>query len=268
MDKIDDSRFQLLPNKKKHVSFSELRQWCECSWRHKVQFIDGIDLSTPGTALDFGTSIHAAHEQFINTRVMSPEISTQSIDKLWLEHSHGPAIKGQFINESNAILAEVPSFYDVTFPGWESTSAEHFLYEPVGNGDHAFKGYIDAIITAPGPRNKKLTWIIDVKTTSWGWDREKKENELTRMQIVLYKKFWSLKTGTDPKDVRCAFLLLKRAAKTNNRCELFTISAGDKTMDRAMKRVTSMLNGMKKGIAIKNRYSCIYCPYKDTKWCT
>ena len=88
-----------------------------------------------------------------------------------------------------------------------------------------------------------------------------------RAQLVLYKNFWSHKTNTDPKDVRCGFVLLKRAAKPGAHCELVTASVGETTTERNLTVINDMLASVKRGMAIKNRNSCTYCPYKDTPHC-
>jgi len=141
------------------------------------------------------------------------------------------------------------------------------LYEPIHEQPHAFKGFIDCIIQAPGTRGKKLIWILDFKTTSWGWKTEKKSDPKVCAQLVLYKNFWTTKTKTNPKDVRCAFVLLKRSAKPGQHCELVSTSVGDVTTGRSLKVINNMLVSVKKGMAIKNRANCTYCDYYQTEHC-
>lgn len=270
----DDPKPQFvdLPTGKPHVSFSEIRDWKECSFRHKLKFVFKIDLGRPGPLMDFGTAVHASCEGFLKTRVMDTSRATNMIREVWAKNAElkgfEPAGLDGFIKEAEAILADVPAWMEENFPNWEYIDAEHFLYEPIEGHPHAFKGFIDGVIRCDGPRGKKLIWLIDWKTTSWGWTMDKKSDDMVRAQLVLYKNFWSTKTGTDPKDVRCGFVLLKRSAKPGHHCELVTASVGDVTTGRSLKVVTNMISSVKKGIAIKNRGSCTYCDYKDTPHCT
>ena len=72
-----------------------------------------------------------------------------------------------------------------------------------------FKGYIDLVIkTTDGKYH-----VIDWKTCSWGWDREKKNSKLITYQLTLYKKFFCQKHNIDPSLVETHFALLKRTAK-------------------------------------------------------
>jgi hypothetical protein len=274
MNKIDP-KYELLPTGKPHVSFSEIREWRECSYRHKLKFIDKIGDDKPGVNLDFGTSIHAACENFLKTRKMDRKIFLSTLKELWEKHSQicpeefTTDAFVMFAKQGMSILSDVPQWLDKQFPGWEYIDAEHPLYEPISvDQPHAFKGFIDVVIKANGPRGKSLFWLLDWKTTSWGWSSDKKNDELTRSQLVLYKNFWSTKTKIDPKNVRCGFVLLKRTAKPNNHCELVTASVGGITTDRSLKVINNMLSSIKKGIALKNRDSCQYCAYRNTTHCT
>lgn len=265
---------ELLPTGKPHVSFSEMRDWQDCSYRHKLKFIDKVGEDLPGVHLDFGTSVHAACENFLKTRVMDRKVFLNSLKELWEKHQ--PLDPKNFTTKSftdfgkqgMSILADVPKWFDETFPGWELVDAEHALYEPLEGFPHAFKGFIDVVIKAPNPKGKPLVWLLDWKTCSWGWSMEKKSDPLVRSQLVLYKNFWSTKTNYNTKDVRCGFILLKRTAKPGAHCELVTTSVGDVTTGRSLKVINNMVTSVKRGIAVKNRANCTWCMYYNTPHCT
>jgi hypothetical protein len=210
-----------LPTGKPHVSFSEIKTWKECSYRHKLQFIDKLTLDKPGIHMDFGTAIHAACEVFLKTRIMDKKVFLRKLHELWTLHQlvspteYTVDLFKQFAEEGSVILDEIPVWFDATFPNWECIDAEHALYEQIDSHPHAFKGFIDCIISVVDKKNKKITWVLDFKTTSRGWFREKRTDELVKTQLTLYKNFWSKKTGTDPKNVRCGFILLKRSKRKN-----------------------------------------------------
>jgi len=271
-DLVEKPKYENLPTGKPHVSFSEMGDWNSCSYRHKLKYVAKIDLGKPGPLMDFGTAVHASCEDFLRTRVMKPEIAEAMIRKVWEKNKEiqgfEPSSVERYIKEAQEILADVPAWVDETFPEWEFVDAEHYLYEQIGDKPHAFKGFIDGIIKCKGPRNKTLIWLLDWKTTGWGWTSEKKGDPNVTAQLVLYKNFWSIKTGTDPKDIRCGFILLKRSAKKDKHCELVTTSVGEVTTARSLKVINNMLASVKKGIAIKNRANCTWCDYYNTPHCT
>jgi len=265
--------FEILPTGKQHVSFSEVKLWKECSYRHSLTHVKKIDLSKPSPVLDFGTAVHASCEHYLLTREMKSEIAFEHMEKAWAQHEGNPDFTDESLAkakfDASLILSEVPKFLDDTFPEWEVVDAEHQLYESVDNHPHAFKGFIDGVIKAKGKRGETLYWILDWKTTARGWMREKRSDEMTKAQLALYKNFWCQKNPQVPfKSVRCGFVLLKKSAKPNQHCELFSVSMGDVPIKRSLKVVSNMLSSVKKGIALKNRAACMWCEYKNTEHCT
>jgi hypothetical protein len=271
---LDEAKpiFENLPTGKPHISFSELRDWQDCSYRHKLKYIDKIGVFEPVPIIDFGTAVHSACEKFLETRVMEPEIAHISLRKFFETHKARPAytpeLLQQMLAEATSICADVPAFMDENFPDWEYVDAEHELYESMEKHPHAFKGFIDGIIKAKGKRGEPVYWLIDWKTTAWGWTADKKSDPRVLQQLVFYKNFWSSKTGTDPKHVRCGFVLLKRSAKVGSHCELVKVSVGDVTTGRSLKVLNNAVVSIRRKIFIKNRDSCTYCDYKNTEHCT
>ena len=260
--------FDVLPTGKPHVSFSEVKLWKECSYRHNLLHIKKIDLSKPSSILDFGTSVHAAHENFINTKTMNISITTDMLKTLWEKNSHKDNLE-KSIKEAEQILLEVPEFYEKNFPGWEPVAAELALYESITGHQNAFKGFIDAVIRTKGKRDEDIYWILDAKTTTRGWFREKRSDEMVKSQLALYKNYWCQKNPhINFKNVRCGFVLLKKTAKLGEHCELFTVPLGEVPIKRSLKVVTNMISSVKRGIALKNRDACMWCEYKNTEHCT
>ena len=265
--------FEDLPTGKKHVSFSEVKLWKECSYRHNLVHIKKVDLSKPSPVLDFGTAVHSACEKYLLTRVMDVNVAHEALQKAWDSRKDCAEFTAEALEkaktESAVILTEVPGFLDREFPDWEVVDAEHQLYEPVEGHPHAFKGFIDGVIKAKGKRGETIYWILDWKTTQRGWFREKRSDEMVKAQLALYKNYWCQKHPHVPmKDVRCGFVLLKKAAKAGDHCELFAVSLGETPIKKSLKVVGNMLTSVKRGMAIKNRDSCTYCEYRGTTHCT
>lgn len=267
---------------KEYISYSELSTWMECSYRHKLKYIDGLtSFDGPSEHTEFGQVIHDVLEAYLKDRKM-PEV--EDVKKILTEKFDAlvkkPKLKEKDWHETiKPLLEEVPGFLDKTFPNWEFVASEFELMEPIDDQQRKFKGYIDGIIRIPKEvkikrfKSKKSDgyeyWIIDWKTTSWGWRMDKKKDSKKIMQLALYKHFWSKKLGINPKDIRCAFVLLKRTPKKGEpMCELVAEPVGDATLEKALDNITKMLASIKKGWFLKNRESCKYCAYRDTEYCT
>lgn len=252
---------------KPHVSFSEISCWKECSWRHKLQHIDKLGEFKYAPALAFGTIQHSACEQIVTSGTVNIEEYYAKLTEEWDKHQFEKSMPLALAQEQlRNITAEFKPFMDQTFPGWKHVASEYPLYEAIEDTKHAFKGFIDLIIEVPG-KKKSLFWIIDLKTTQWGWDRDKKSDEITRYQLIYYKNFWARKLNVEMKDVRCAFVLLKKRGKPGNVCESIPVSVGDVTSGRAMKTLHNMLASVNRGIALKNKSACKWCEFKGTPHC-
>jgi hypothetical protein len=285
-----------LPTKRHYVSFSEISDWSECSFRHKLKYVKKIKLEDTNIHSAFGRTVHDTVETFLKTRQM-PEgagaikdfyknlATIPDADQLTKAFKDAP----DFARELPDMVGQLPQWIDETFPGWKIVSCEHDLFEPIEKQTNIrFKGFIDAIIRIPKEPTKKLIkecekqgipvptkweyWIIDWKTCSWGWPAERKRDFMKQMQIILYKHFFCKFMGLDIKDVKCGFVLMKRVPPkdrvTGDRIELVPISVGPKAVERALKVLHNMINQVRKGFAFKNRRSCLpFCPYKGTLHC-
>ncbi|WP_438964827.1 PD-(D/E)XK nuclease family protein, partial [Winogradskyella sp.] len=58
---------------KEHVSYSEVKQWKECSWRHKLLYIDKLTTFEESPHLHYGTIIHDACEHYLKTKELKIE---------------------------------------------------------------------------------------------------------------------------------------------------------------------------------------------------
>ena len=273
---------------KPHVSFSEVRCWKECAYRHKLLYIDKIGTDEPSPYLSYGTAVHEAIENFLNTGKMNPSIAITMIESEWEKHgfdsqefidNHAAYRKSQgwkpkphpplpeWKEYAETALSRLPEFLTETFGDYEIVSAEEELYEYFAYSDIFFKGFIDALIKTK-VRGKEVYYVIDWKTAGdKGWYRSKRQDILTWAQIALYKTFWRNKLGLDIKQVRCGFVLLKRGARSEDVCEFVSVSVGPKAEEKSTAILRNMVKTVRRGIFLKNRNSCLFCEFKNTPNC-
>ena len=271
------------PTGKKHVSFSEIKMWKECAYKHKLTHVDKIDVFEPSPFLDFGTAVHEGCESLIEKKNPNREKLVLDIRNAWSEHGFDDpewvarqpgwykyAPVNEWVEWANNMWDDIPRFLDQEFPEWETVIAEEELYEDIEGFDMKFKGFIDAIIKVPKKRGEGYVyWILDWKTANaYGWKRQKKQDILMTAQLILYKYFWSRKHSIPLDDIRCGFILLKRGGKPGNMCDIVKVSVGPKALEKGTKMMRSMIKNVQKQFALKNRNSCTYCPFKDTEHCT
>ena len=73
------------PTNKGHVSYSEVRNWKECPFRHKLLYIDKIDTFEDSPYLDYGTIVHNACEHFLKTRELIIDETVRDLRAAWEE---------------------------------------------------------------------------------------------------------------------------------------------------------------------------------------
>ncbi len=266
-----------LPTGKFHISFSELAVYETCPYRHKLQYIDKVLPEKENEHLIFGHTIHECTEHYllnidnptwslIEQVEESQEQLSTSFNKIKFKDD------GTWSTALEEIAEEFPDWMDKTFFDWKTVAAEFPLFEQIAPGKPRwFKGYIDAIIKCSTnykvKSNRQVHWILDMKSCGWGWSKEQIIDPNKRMQLVLYKHFYSKKMNIPLEDIKCGFVLLKRTAKTGKRCELIDVSVGEKTINHSLSTMNNMMNCVSKKLFTKNRFKCGWCSYNGTPFC-
>lgn len=272
---------------KEHISYSEIKQWRECGWRHKLLYIDKLRSFEESPHLHYGTIIHDACEYYLKNKELKLEESRNKITNVWSEYgfdsedfiqlqTQRAELQGwkykhsklkDWLQWAEASILSLPQFLDDTFPGWELQSAEEALYENIESVDTKFKGYIDCIIKVPN-KGKYKYWVIDWKTSSGrGWTLDKQRDFNMQAQVILYKHFWGNKNNIPLKEIQCGFVLLKKLKTVGKPCQLIKVSSGPKSLEKSQKMIRSMIKTVEKGMFLKNRNSCMFCEFKNTEYC-
>jgi len=260
----------------KHISYSEWKNWSICPYYHKLTYIDKVKQFEGNIHTAFGKAMHTLCEKTLTNT--EEYISSDKIIQL---------LKDQFVSELKSLpevekrrafsdfnlrewtdkgIELIPDLYTTLSEkfgklgkDWHILAAEEKLYEPIEEFTEAekkFKGFIDLVVLSE--KDKKIH-LIDWKTCSWGWKREKKNDKTLAYQLVFYKHFYAKKYEVDPKEIDCHFVLLKRTAKPGKKVEFIRITAAKKRTQDAMKSLTTALYNITKERYIKNRNSCTSC---------
>ncbi len=251
-----------------HISYSELKQWSNCPYSHKLSYIDKIKRNGGSVYTSMGKAVHKVCENLLKKTLLTSDISTALTNdfKIFLEEDKIILEQKEieiYEKEMYKLCFEYEDALTKYFGEWEYYSAEESLYEKIfEEKEIKFKGFIDIVIKTKDGKYH----IIDNKVCSWGWMAEKKSDALTTYQLTLYKKFFAQKHNIDEKDIETYFCLLKRTAKNDN-IEIFRVTSGAKKTENALKVLTNCLTSIDKNFFPKNRLSCKYCEYYK-KECT
>lgn len=251
-----------------HVSYSEIKIWHECPYKHKLQYIDRIAGFKGNLHTAFGTAIHSVCEHGLLDESLdrdahfleefAKEVASLEEKEVVIELD----LKEQMMGQYKPIVDSFRDELDNYFEECEVVATEEKLYEDIEGEDMKFKGFIDLVVKTPDGKYHILDW----KTCSWGWDARKKADKIINYQLTLYKFFWAKKHGVPLDMVETHFGLLKRTAKKNN-TEIFRVTSGKIKMKNALTFLDKAVKNIKRKLTIKNRLSCKGCAFYKTEHC-
>ncbi len=210
------------------VSFSQYSMWSGCPYQYKLNYIDGLSISTSNIHLVFGTAMHETLQTYLDKCL---RISKSQADKLMdtkaflkdkmrelylkesLDGTNPICSKEElveFLEDGNLILdyfqkpKNFNSFFSLTND--ELVAIEQPINTPIAENVH-FLGFLDMVVRN---RVSGRYRIIDFKTSTMGWNKYQKADPIKNSQILLYKKFYAelLSISEDMIDVE--FIILKR----------------------------------------------------------
>jgi ATP-dependent exoDNAse (exonuclease V) beta subunit len=261
---------------KKHISYSELKTWNECPYKHKLIYIDEVKKFLGNEHTAFGTAVHEVCEKSVlkeiplENKVLVEYFNHKFLQELQRLVENNVKLNKKLLkdmrNQVKTLLMPIIPALKEHFGEYEVISAEEQLYEPIEGEDKKYKGFIDLVLKTKDGKYH----IIDWKTCSWGWDSRRKSDRITTYQLTYYKHFFSKKYDIDADNIETHFALIKRTAK-NNKIEIFKTSSGNKKIENSLKLLKKSVYNIKNENFIKNRLSCTSgygCEFFNTKHCS
>ena len=253
----------------KHISFSELKNWSQCAYYHKLVYIDKLKGFEGNLYTAFGSALHTVCEKVVLKEVADkkslfqlsfskeinelPENIKENLDVKMVSDMRR---QGDFL-----VDLILPALKD-QFNKFEVISVEEKIYEPIEDQNLNFKGFIDLVIKTEDGKYH----VIDWKSCSWGWNFKRKTDPMTTYQLTFYKHYFAKKHNIDPKNIETYFALLKRTAKKDH-VEIFRVTSGAKKTENALNLLTKALYNIKAKKHIKNRLNCRQCEFYKTAHC-
>ena len=257
---------------KKHISFSEFKNWSTCAYYHKLTYIDSLKMFQGNEHTAFGTAMHSVYE---HTLLQGSKGAENFFDHSFLQqlqelHEKNLSLdKGLLLSMREQGKKLAPLAGDALkehFGNFKVISTEEMLYETIDEEVEEslyFKGYIDVVLQTDDGKYH----VIDWKTCSWGWPTRKKSDKILSYQLTFYKHFFAKKYDIDPDLIETYFALVKRTAKKDN-IEIFKVSSGRKKVQNALNILHRTIYNIKHKKYIKNRLSCSRCEFYKTEYCT
>jgi hypothetical protein len=208
------------------VSFSQYSMWSSCPHQYKLNYIDKLGESSSNVHTIFGSAMHETIQHYLSVMygVSKKQADEINLDKLLLERmrenykgevekmSEGtPCTQEQleeFYGDGRRILQwlnkHMHKFYSKS--GYELVGIEIPLNATIKTGVH-FIGFID-IVLRDLAENSII--IIDLKTSTMGWNQYQKADKMKNSQILLYKKYYSELFNIPLQKIKVEYQILRR----------------------------------------------------------
>lgn len=208
------------------VSFSQYGTYSTCPRQYKHQYIDKLGESSSNIHTIFGTAVHETIQHYLTVfyGISKKQANEINLDKLLLDKLRAEFVKEktkmngklpctqleleEFFGDGRRILEwfikNVDKLYTKT--GYELVGIEVPLNFEIKNGVH-FIAFVDIILREIGSGE---IVIIDLKTSTSGWNKYQKEDKIKNAQILIYKKVYSELLGIPMQKIRVEFQIMKR----------------------------------------------------------
>lgn len=294
-----ESKIKQSPKTNKHISYSQLSSFATCEKQWYLTYVKKLAPYQPSIHAVFGTAMHETIQSWLEVLYHDKVKSANemNLDALLYENMI-KAYKGQkaqnghehFTNQEEMNMFYLDGKHILNFlkkkrGGYFSTKhtylagVETLLYQELRPGV-MFKGFIDLVFY-----NEYLDeWtIIDIKTSTSGWNKFAKNDDKRKSQILLYKEFFSRQFNIPIEKINVEYFIVKRKvpveaefASMQKRVQEFRPTDGPRKMKQA---VNLMENFVHKAVDMEGNYidkeyptnpsrdACRFCAIKEMRLC-
>ena len=139
-----------------------------------------------------------------------------------------------------------------------------------------YMGYLDVVLYHEPSNTFK---IIDIKTSTKGWNKYTKKDESKQFQLILYKHFFSKQYNIPIENIDIEFFIVRRKVYLEGdypqkRIQTHVPASGKVKINKATNNLNEFINrafnldGSYKDTifnANPSKWNCTFCPYKDKK---
>ena len=281
----------------KRISYSQYNQWISCPHKWKLNYIEGLGEYTDSIHTLFGTSMHEVLQTYL-TVMYNDTIKMADALPLQKMLLHRMKYNYTTIMEKNGGVefctqADMEEFYQhglLILEWFKKKRANYFSkkgYELVGievpinydlSSDIKFIGYMDVVIYDSVRDRYK---IIDIKTSTMGWNKYMKADKNKTDQLLLYKHFYGAQNDISLDKIDVEYFIVKRKLYTKvdfpqRRVQTFTPANGKPSVNKVINNLNQFVNEsfidgeyntehtyMKQ----PSKKNCKFCEFNQTKYC-
>ena len=265
----------------KTVSYSQYSIYKTCQYQWYLTYIKKLQPFKPSIHLIFGTAFHETLQNYIQTmfdkssveadKIHLPTYFKTKLIELYTAHSaHGhfstPEELTDFFKKKRNLFFSKKNT--------KLIGIEIPILAPIVEGldNVKIKGFID-LVTYNSIIDKYT--VYDIKTSTRGWSDYEKKDQTKLNQILLYKRFLSLKLNVPEEKIDVQFFIVRRKINESaefvpKRIQEFIPAHGTKKVSNAVEDVQNFVKNVftTDGAYQDKDYpksidKCKWCPYAD-----
>ena len=278
------------------VSYSQYGMYSTCQQQYKLKYVDKLGESSANIHTIFGSAMHETIQHFLDVmyNVTKKQALTLNLEGMLydslVEHftnekdkmeGRFPCTKeelDEFFEDGKLILEYFIKKLDKLYSksGFELVAIEQMLNAEVKPGVN-FVGFIDVLLK---DKTTQEYIIIDLKTSTRGWNKYQKNDKIKTSQMLLYKKFYSEKYDIPLDKIKVEYQILKRklweaADFPVPRISKFVPANGKPSVNRAWEGFLGFVNNVfgENGEVIQTDFPtnkgkhCDWCEFKERNLC-
>jgi len=279
------------------ISYSQLSMFSECPKRWKLNYVDDLRISESNIYLVFGTAMHEVLQTYLEIMYNDSlknadllDLNEMLRDKLVEQFKmakesddKAPCTKEdlqEFFEDGVAIIDFVKKRRNDYFGkrGFKLIGCEVPINVMLKK-DIKMVGYLDVVILDEIHNTIK---IIDIKTSTRGWNKWQKKDENKTQQLLLYKQFYAEQYNHPVDKIDVEYFIVKRklweeAMFPQKRVQKFVPASGTPSMNKVAKRLDLFLENAfddegkhktDKIFALPSKKACRWCEFNQTEYCS
>ncbi len=287
----------------KNISYSQMSIFRGCPHRWKLQYKDKIKRFTSSIHTVFGTAIHETMQHYLDIAYeKSFAAADREIDiKEYFQEKFIGEYQVQYKKNNDSHFSdavEMREFFEdgAAILDWFKKKRSRYFSKKgtylVGcevpiviapnkmYNNVLYMGYLDVVTYNERSDTFK---IIDIKTSTKGWNKFAKKDESKQYQLLLYKQYFSEQYNIPLDKIEIEFFILKRkvldwdddkimSPHQAYRVQTFTPPSGKIKLNRAKNAINNFIKecfnssgNIKEREYIKSpsKWNCTFCPFKE-----
>jgi len=280
-----------------NLSYSQLSTYLTCNHKWYLQYVKKLSTYSPSIHTVFGTALHETVQTWLTTLY---DISIKAANELDLEKILEDNLRKVFKKESEkdktfTNASQLKEFYEdgIQILNYLKKKRASFfstrkvylaavelpLYSLLKDTVY-FKGFIDLVFY---DEDLDEWLLIDIKTSTTGWNEAAKKDETKIAQLILYKVYFSKQFNIPVDRIQVEYFIVKRKVPVDaefanmlRRVQQFRPAAGVVKQKRVQQQVQDFLTealdstGKPQNKIYRKKLTvdaCRFCEFKKTEHC-